>query len=119
MKKRKAIVNHTASKLFNEQMGELDNEYNKSLHVKKMFCSTYNISDLLIEDYDYSDWFVPPVGGDDELREEKGLKILTRNKLLTRFLVLLAQIKAVNYSCKLKKEISQMLYLLYQHNKIK
>ena len=35
--------------------------------------------------------------------EGKGLKILTPNKLLTRFLVLLAQIKASNHSNKLNQ----------------
>ena len=35
--------------------------------------------------------------------EGKGLKILTPNKLLTRFLVLLAQIKAANHSNKLNQ----------------
>ena len=34
--------------------------------------------------------------------EETGLKTLTPNKLLTRHLILLAQIKAGNNSCKLK-----------------
>ena len=47
-----------------------------------------------------------------------GIKILTPNKLLTRLPVLLVQIKAGNNSCKLKTEIRQILYLLYQHNKI-
>ena len=46
-----------------------------------------------------------------------GLKILTPNKLLTRFSILLAQIKARNNSKKLENEITQILYLLYQHNK--
>ena len=51
-------------------------------------------------------------------REGKGIKILTPKKLLTRFPILLAQIKAGNNSYKLKNEIRQILYLLYQHNKI-
>ena len=46
------------------------------------------------------------------------LKNLTLNKLLTRLLVLLSQLKAGNNSYKLKNEIKQILYLLYQHNKI-
>ena len=54
----------------------------------------------------------------EEVKEEKGIKILTPNKLLTRLPVLLAQIKARNDSCKLKNEIRQIVYLLYQHNKI-
>ena len=47
-----------------------------------------------------------------------GLKTLTPNKLLTRLPIILVQIKAGNSSDKLKKEIRQKLYLLYQHNKI-
>ena len=50
--------------------------------------------------------------------EEKGFKTLTPNKLLTRLPVLLSQIKVGNNSSKLKCEIRQILYLLYQHNKI-
>ena len=62
---------------------------------------------------------MPPLEGDEEeVQEEKGLKILTSNKLLTRLPILLAQIKAGNNSYKLKNEIRQILYLLYQHNKI-
>ena len=49
---------------------------------------------------------------------ETGLEILSSNKLLTRLPILLAQIKSGNNSYKLKNEIRQILYLLYQHNKI-
>ena len=62
---------------------------------------------------------MPPLDGDEEeLKEGKRLKILTSNKSLTRLPILLAQIKAGNNSYKLKNEIRQILYLLYQHNKI-
>ena len=54
----------------------------------------------------------------DEKKDKTGIKILTRNKLLTRRPVLIAQIKAGNHSYKLINEIRQMLYLLYQYNKI-
>ena len=57
-------------------------------------------------------------GGGEEVKEGKGLKLVTPNKLLTRLPILLAQIKVRNNSCKLKNEIRQILYLLYQHNKI-
>ena len=50
--------------------------------------------------------------------EGTGLKILTPNKLLTRFLILLAQIKAGNNSYELKNEIRRILYLFYQQNKL-
>ena len=59
-----------------------------------------------------------PLEGDEEVREGKELKILTLNKLLTRLPISLAQIKAGRNLCKLKNEVTQMLYLLYQHNKI-
>ena len=62
---------------------------------------------------------MPPLKGDEEeVREGKGLKILTPKKLLTRLPILLAQIKVGNNSYKLKDEIRQILYLLYQHKKI-
>ena len=47
------------------------------------------------------------------LKEEKELKVLTPNKLLTRLPILLAEIKAGNNSYKLNNEIRQMLHLLY------
>ena len=57
-------------------------------------------------------------GDEEEVKEGKVLKSLTRNKLLTRLPILLAQIKTRNKSYKLKNEIKQILYILYQHNKI-
>ena len=44
--------------------------------------------------------------------------MLTPNKLATRLPLVLQQIKAGNNSCKSKNEIRQIVYLLYQHNKI-
>ena len=61
---------------------------------------------------------MPPLERVEEVKEGKGLKILTPNKLLTRLPILLAQIKAGNNSYKFKKEIRKILCLLYQHNKI-
>ena len=58
---------------------------------------------------------MPPLEG-DEVKEGKGFKNSTPNKLLTRLPILLAQIKAGNSSYKLKIEIRQILYLLYQYN---
>ena len=50
--------------------------------------------------------------------KETKLKKLTSNKLLTRLSILLAQIKAGNYWYKLRNEIRQILFILYQHNKV-
>ena len=64
---------------------------------------------------------VPPVspleGDEHKIKEGKGLKVLTTNKLLSRLPILLMQIKAGKISYKLKNEIRQISYLLYQHNK--
>ena len=51
----------------------------------------------------------------EEVKEGKGLKILTPNKLLKRILILLAQIHNSN---RLMYEIRQILHLLCQHNEI-
>ena len=62
------------------------------------------------ESVDLSD--IPPLESDEkEVKERKGLKILTPKKLLTRFPILLAEIKAENNSGKLKTEIRPILYL--------
>ena len=53
-----------------------------------------------------------------KIRFKTGIKILVPNKLLTRLSVLLAQVKAGNNSHKLRPEIRQILYLLYQNIKI-
>ena len=61
---------------------------------------------------------MPPLEGDEEeVQEGKRLEILTPNNLLTRLPIFLAQINAGNNSNKLKNEIRQILYSLYQHNK--
>ena len=56
--------------------------------------------------------------GDEKGKQWTGLTILTPNKPLTRLSILLAQIEAGSNLYKLKNEIRQILYLLYQHNKI-
>ena len=62
---------------------------------------------------------MPPLeGNEEEVKEGKELKILTPNKLLTRLPILLAQVKAGDNSRKLKNDVRQIVYLLYQYNKI-
>ena len=55
---------------------------------------------------------MPPLESEEEVTKGKRLKFLTPNKLLTRLLILLAEIKSGNNSNKLKNEIRQILYLL-------
>ena len=67
------------------------------------------------ENYDDSDEFIDipdisPLQGDDEVKEGKGLTILTPNKLLTKPPTLLAQIKSGNNSYKLKMKSDKILY---------
>ena len=52
--------------------------------------------------------------GEESATEGKGLKILTPNQMLGRLPISLAQLKAGNNSVKLKNEIRQLLYSLYQ-----
>ena len=59
-----------------------------------------------------------PVLEGDEVKEGKGLKMLTPSKVLSKLPISLAQIKAGNNSYKLEAEIRQIMHLLYQHNKI-
>ena len=95
--------------------------------INLFFVDTYNHDDCFknekstdtTRNSDKAESDMPPLEGDkEEVKEGKGLKILTPNKLLTRLAISLAQIKAGNNSCKLKYEIRKILYLLYQHNKI-
>ena len=52
----------------------------------------------------------------ERIREGKGFKSLKPKKLLFKFRVLLAQMKAGNNSYNLRNKVGQILYLLY--NKI-
>ena len=47
---------------------------------------------------------------DGEDQEGQGLIILTRNQMLSRLPIVLAQLKEVNNSEKLKNEIRQLIY---------
>ena len=83
------------------------------------------LGDLFFDGCSYDNWYdnsndkkssVSLEGDVEKVKEGKGSKILTPNKLLTRLPVLLAQMKSGNNSYKLRNEIRQMLYLLGQHN---
>ena len=85
---------------------------------KNLFLKGYEKEMTDKEESVYLSDMLPVEGDEEEGKEGGGLKILTPNKLLTRLPILLAQIKAGNNSYKLKNKIRQILYLLYQHNKI-
>ena len=126
----------TASKLPNDLLEIYRDKCNKFSDARKNKMNRkYNPKTIFISNYDYSLWLeneeltdkeessdVPPISlleGNEEEKEGKGLKILTPNKLLlTTHPIFLAEIKDGNNSYKLKNEIRQIVYRLYQDNKI-
>ena len=83
------------------------------INKKERLGKKYSADNLTLDYYYYSLWFeefvdLPPMQtlqcDEEEVKELKGLKILTPNKLLTRLPVLLAQIKSGDNSYKLKKQ---------------
>ena len=95
------------SELFNKKFENYFDKYNELSDVKKdKLYQKFKPINLKLKDYDYDRWFteeekeledeeelhdLPPVEGDKE-------EVKEGNKLLTRLLILLAQIKAGNNS---------------------
>ena len=98
------------------------------LNLKNLELATYSYDDEKEESVDRTTKLdkkgsgpspsMPLGGNEEEVKEGKWLKILSPNKLLTRLAVLLEIIKAGNNSYKSKNGIRQMLFLLYQYNKV-
>ena len=136
-----------SSELCNELLGTyFDEYYYLSDAERKKMNNKFKPKKLFIEGSNYNDWYenvempdkeessdkeelpdkeksvdlsdMLPLEGNEKVKEEKELIVLTLNKLFTRLSKLLAQIKARNNLCKLKNEIKQILNLLYQHIKI-
>ena len=141
--KKKTNVYDIASKSYDELLETYYEDYHYDLSVaeRKTMDHKYRPKKLPLKVYNYKPWLEneestikeessdeeesvdlsdmsPLEGYEEKVKEGKRLKILTPNKLLTRLPILLARIKAGNNSYKLTNEISQILYLLYQHNKI-
>ena len=135
--KRNVVIN-TAFKLYDTLLNIYKTQYDKLWEDSKKSLSVINKPEMLILDFDDDDWQpIPPAEDEKEVKLEPeetiteriklnprkkttatGLKISTPNKLLTRLLILLAHWKAGKNSCKLKKQIKQILCVLYQPNKI-
>ena len=121
MKTRKKIALVAASELYNNFLNIYVTQYDKlSMYQnKKILNRPENLTfDLYLDEDEDGSPPMPPLEIDEGVKEGKGLKTLTRNKLLTRLPVLLAIIKAENSSYKIKNEIRQIVHLLYQNNKI-
>ena len=71
----------------------------------------------LLEGDEEKYYSVPSTALTKGVKEGKGVKTLTSNKLLTKLTIVLSQIKPGNTS-QYKHVIRQILHLLYQHNKI-
>ena len=120
--KKKTNAHDTASLLYNELLEIYYDEYYYLSHTKrKKMNRKYKPKKLFIKGYDYSMWSkheeestdkestdeeestdkeesvdlsdMPPLEGDEEVKEGKGIKISTPNKLLNRVPILLAQTK--------------------------
>ena len=133
-KKEKEKVDNTVSELFNKRYDQHDELSDAKIDKLNQKFKPIN---LKLKGYDYNGWFteeelddkrlegdeeeldyLPPQEDDEEkVKEQKGTKTLTSNKLSTRLPILLAQIKAGNNLYKLKNVLRQILYLLYQHNR--
>ena len=108
-KQKKKIVHNKASELYNE---EFDVYKDFSDVERKKINAKLNLVNLLLNTYGYSDWFKKekevvnttpegdekekladktPNGDKEEVKEEKGIEILTPNKLLTRLPALKAR----------------------------
>ena len=118
---------NTASKLYNKLLNICTTQYDILSEDQKKKINVLNRPENLTLDFVEDDLPpMPPLEGDEEVklepeesivervklnprkRKEKkktgtGLKILTPNKLLTRLLILLTQIKAGNNSKQIKK----------------
>ena len=93
-----------------------EDEEKSTLQPEKTIPERVKLRKQKVDDEDLSN--MPTLeGNEEEVKEGKGLKIIVQNKLLTRIPILLAQIKAGNNSSKLKNEMRQIPYLLYQQNK--
>ena len=119
--KRKVMFD-TAHELYNKLLSIYKTQYDKPTKAQRKKIKVQNVPvnipiNLYLDEDDLLT--MPPLEGDEEeVEEEKGLKVLPPNKLLTRLPILSAQIKATSNSRKLKNKIRQILYFLYQHNKI-
>ena len=57
-------MNDTATKLYNKQLEQLDDECNELSNIKKEFYSKYDAEGLFLKDFNYSDWFVSQLESD-------------------------------------------------------
>ena len=125
-KEKKRTLYNTSSELYSTYLGIYFGQHMAFPDAsKKELGDKCNPINLFLDIYNYDDWFeneefgmLPLKCDEEKVKEEKGLKILTPNKLVTRLSILLARNKVWNNSYNLKYEIRLNLYLLYQHNKI-
>ena len=101
------------------ELEQFNKEYDKFMNETKEFRNirnekhpgaiTSNQKDIL----DYIDG-LNLIYNDFNSKKGKGLKTLTKQQMLSRLPILLAQIQAGNNSNKLKNELRQLIYYLYR-----
>ena len=129
----KISVTYVENKLSTEEINSLLKKYEKGLIKSDELVEKYNkfiinaekLNDVMkkrkqgaitpkqkknmkdyIKELKYIGYYFSPQGG-------KGLKILTKQQMLSRLPILLAQIQAGNNSQSLKNELRQLIYSLY------
>ena len=105
-----SLIEAALEKLKNNMNNMSENEIrNKRLNLLVNFIEEILIGDRMND--------MPPLESEKDAAErqgEQGLKILTRQQMITRLPILLPQLKAGSNSQKLKNEIGQIVYSLYR-----
>ena len=105
-----SLIEAALEKLKNDMNNMSENEIrNKRLNLLVNFIEEVLIGDRMND--------MPPLESEKDAAErqgEQGLKILTRQQMITRLPILLPQLKAGSNSQKLKNEIGQIVYSLYR-----
>ena len=101
-KKNSKLVN-----LIKSELSDLKNEIENIKEEEKEIEKPNEIVDIVEKILEFN----------KQTQEGEGLKILTPNQIISRLSITLAQLKAGNNSEKLKNEIRQLLYSLYQSKK--
>ena len=111
------LVNNIAEQNIgkNNAIRAYNNLVNKSEQIAKLTSTPPR--QKILKKFNYlGEIFNGPTG--ESATEEKGLRILTPNQMLSRLPITLVQLKAGNNSEKLKNEIRQLLYSLYRSKKL-
>ena len=108
---------------FKYYLGEITKGDKKSKEQKNTLCNIEMFFKARTEAIKfYNDYSLMMFEAESKAKQKetkgKGLKILTSKKILQRFPIALAQVKADNNSQNLLNEITQIIYSLYQSKEV-